>query len=227
VIPVAAAAAAGGAVLAGAVIGVVCWKRRSRRNACKTKLVATAGRAPVDPDTLPKYEYPDINLLELAPMTPKGNTASGRVSGVGPSETAYSVLGQQRAVYTENVSYTSLARDRHRTYTQTSEMMLPGQIFAAAAAAVAYEEPVPTRRFTRHERPSTATPQGSKVNPTFFHSFSDDEQTAWRTQCFPRLWKKHVQEKYMEEKNSKGGEKEADRSKEGLIDPKILFQRNA
>ncbi len=178
VIPVAAAAAAGGAVLAGAVIGVVCWKRRSRRNACKTKLVATAGRAPVDPDTLPKYEYPDINLLELAPMTPKGNTASGRVSGVGPSETAYSVLGQQRAVYTENVSYTSLARDRHRTYTQTSEMMLPGQIFAAAAAAVAYEEPVPTRRFTRHERPSTATPQGSKVNPTFFHSFSDDEQTA-------------------------------------------------
>jgi hypothetical protein len=57
-------------------------------------------------------------------------------------------------------------------------MMLPGQIFAAAAAASAYEEPVPERRWTRHERPSTAAPQGSKVNPTFFHSFTDDEQTA-------------------------------------------------
>jgi hypothetical protein len=103
-----------------------------------------AGRVPA---TVPgsAYDYPHHNFLEMSNVRQGAeSTASraSRISEIGSSEAGYSSLGRH-TVYAE--TYAGLAGG-HKTYAQTSETMLPGQLMAAAAAAAAYEEPTPARR---------------------------------------------------------------------------------
>jgi hypothetical protein len=175
-------AGVGGALIVGAVIGVVsCWMRRRRGNATKTKLMAPSAALltgnptgtrmePVydEPDTFPEYECSDPSLFEMTNVRQDTST-SGRAA---TKRSRASVPGASAD------TYTGLTGDR-KTYTQTSNLLLPGQVFAAAAAAAAatYEDPEPTRRWTQRQRPrsSTASLPDRGSQPHIYHLAGDSQ----------------------------------------------------
>ncbi len=93
-----------------------------------------------------EYELPDPNLFEMTGVPP--NTSR-----------TYSDLAADHKTYSQTShmhidTYSGLAAG-HKTYSQTSHMLLPGQLAAPeGAAAAAYEEPVPARRWTQKRLPS-------------------------------------------------------------------------
>jgi hypothetical protein len=100
-----------------------------------------------EPATFPEYEFPDPNLFQMTSVPPEASNTASRRSGRA-SEPGVS----------SGDAYAGLAGS-HKTYAPASEMMLPGQIFAAAAAAAAYEDLGPARRWTRRQLQPTSAPQ--------------------------------------------------------------------
>ncbi len=136
-VPVAAGIVSG-ALVAVVFIAAVFWMRRRHRRPKSTKLVPPVAVAhlavyPHGARNGPVYEEPELPDSDILEM---------------------SDVPGSRAVTTS--IYTELTAD-HKTYTQASDLMLPGQMCATAAAA-ANEEPVPQRRWNQQhaQRPSNA-----------------------------------------------------------------------
>jgi hypothetical protein len=186
-IPMVVATAAGCAILVGAVVCIVCWLRRRRRNAAKTKLATPSTPAFLtnnpasfhidviyeEPDVLHHdYDLPNPNLFEMISVSSD--------TGSALSSTATSI--HDPAVDTADKlapsadSYSGLASS-HKTYTQTSQMaLMADQEAADSTVAAAYEEPVPAMRARQRLSSNESFSQGPQLQSHIYHLAGDSGQ---------------------------------------------------